>query len=163
MANRPPITAAIDLTPEVLNALKQAGPNERGKYSLDMAVWENTKSTSDRAPGFTGSVKLKGDKGDGIPNILSPSDCFVLDKRQTPITKGKLDKFLSEHYSNYESVANTGFTRNQLLIDLSLIPGDIKEKIINTYEETKPAPRSKLLNYFIENRLKNLMDVIEEF
>ena len=106
---------------------------------------------------------IKGDKGDGIPNILSPSDCFVLDKRQTPITKGKLDKFLSEHYSNYESIANTGFTRNQLLIDLSLIPGDIKEKIINTYEETKPAPRSKLLNYFIENRLKNLMDVIEEF
>ena len=47
MANRPPTTAAIDLTPEVLNALKQAGPNERGKYSLDMAVWENTKSTSD--------------------------------------------------------------------------------------------------------------------
>jgi hypothetical protein len=49
------------------------------------------------------------------------------------------------------------------LIDLRLIPGDIKEKIINTYEETKPAPRSKLLNYFIEYRLKNLMDVIEEF
>jgi len=60
MANRPPITAAIDLTPEVLNALKKAGPNERGNYSLDMAVWENTKRTSDRAPGFTGTVKVKG-------------------------------------------------------------------------------------------------------
>lgn len=106
---------------------------------------------------------IKGDKGDGIPNILSSSDCFVLEKRQTPITKGKLEKFLSEHYTQYESMASTGFTRNQLLIDLSLIPGDIKQKIINTYEETKPASRSKLLNYFIENRLKNLMDVIEEF
>ena len=71
MANRPPITAAIDLTPEVLNALKAAGPNERGKYSLDMAVWENTKSTSDRAPSFTGSVKLKGDKGDGPKGFAS--------------------------------------------------------------------------------------------
>jgi hypothetical protein len=30
MANRPPITAAIDLTPDVLNKLKAAGPNERG-------------------------------------------------------------------------------------------------------------------------------------
>ena len=106
---------------------------------------------------------IKGDKGDGIPNIISPSDCFVRDLRQTPITKGKLDKFLTEHYSDYDSIANTGFTRNQLLIDLSLIPGDIKEKIINTYDDTKPAPRSKLLNYFIEYRLKNLMDVIEEF
>jgi hypothetical protein len=71
VANRPPITAAIDLTPELLNALKAAGPNERGKYSLDMAVWENTKSTSDRAPGFTGSVKLKGDKGDGPKGFAS--------------------------------------------------------------------------------------------
>lgn len=62
MANRPPITAAVDLTPEVLNALTAKGPNERGNYSLDVAVWENTKKNSDRAPGYTGSVKLKGDK-----------------------------------------------------------------------------------------------------
>jgi hypothetical protein len=62
MAGKPPITAAIDLTPDVLNALKQAGPNERGNYSLDMAVWENTKRSSDRAPGYTGSVKVKGQK-----------------------------------------------------------------------------------------------------
>ena len=60
MANRPPITAAIDLTPDVLNALKQTGPNDRGNYSLDMAVWTNTKRSSDRAPQFTGSVKVKG-------------------------------------------------------------------------------------------------------
>lgn len=62
MAGKPPITAAIDLTPDVLNALKQAGPNDRGNYSLDMAVWENTKRSSDRAPQYTGSVKVKGQK-----------------------------------------------------------------------------------------------------
>lgn len=60
MASRPPITASIDLTPDVLNALKKAGPNERGNYSLDMAVWPNEKRTSDRSPGFTGPVKVKG-------------------------------------------------------------------------------------------------------
>lgn len=70
MANRPPITAAIDLTPDTLNALKQAGPNNRGNYSLDVAVWENTKKTSDRAPGFTGSVKVKGQK-DGPKSYAS--------------------------------------------------------------------------------------------
>lgn len=71
MAGRPTITAAIDLTPEVLNALKQAGPNDRGNYSLDMAVWPNEKRTSDRAPAFTGSVKLKGSKGDGPKGYAS--------------------------------------------------------------------------------------------
>lgn len=60
MANRPPITAAIDLTSDTLNALKAAGPNERGNYSLDLAVWVNDKRSSDRAPTHTGTVKLKG-------------------------------------------------------------------------------------------------------
>jgi hypothetical protein len=50
-----------------------------------------------------------------------------------------------------------------MLIDLNMIPSDIKDKIINTYEETKPATKQKMLNYFIEHKLKNLMDVIEEF
>ena len=62
MAGKPPITAAIDLTADTLNALKAAGPNERGNYSLDVAVWENTRKTSDRAPGYTGTVKVKGQK-----------------------------------------------------------------------------------------------------
>jgi 5'-3' exonuclease len=38
---------------------------------------------------------IRGDKGDGIPNIYSPSDCFVRDLRQKPITKGILDKLMS--------------------------------------------------------------------
>ncbi|NBR25606.1 MAG: hypothetical protein EBU08_17870 [Micrococcales bacterium] len=70
MANKPPITASIDLTLDVLKALKEAGPNERGNYSLDMAVWENTKRSSDRAPGYTGSVKVKGQR-DGAKGYAS--------------------------------------------------------------------------------------------
>jgi hypothetical protein len=62
MAGKPPITAAIDLTPEILAAMKKAGPNERGNYSLDVAVWNNDRRSSDRAPTHTGSVKIKGDK-----------------------------------------------------------------------------------------------------
>jgi 5'-3' exonuclease len=107
---------------------------------------------------------IRGDKGDGIPNIFSPSDCFVRELRQKPITQKVIEKYLTEEISDWnDDMAANGYSRNQTLIDLRLIPGDIKEKIINTYEETKPAGRSKLLNYFIEHKLKNLMDVIEEF
>jgi hypothetical protein len=106
---------------------------------------------------------IRGDKGDGIPNIFSPSDCFVRDLRQKPITQKVIEKYLTEHHGEWEDEsAKVGFSRNQTLIDLRLIPGDIQEKIINTYEETKPA-KGKLLNYFIEHKLKNLMEVIEEF
>ena len=106
---------------------------------------------------------IRGDKGDGIPNIFSPSDCFVRDLRQKPITKGMLDKILNEDltHPNWTADAVSGFSRNKILIDLTQIPSEIKEKIINTYEETVPAKRNKLLNYFIEHKLKNLMDVIE--
>jgi len=107
---------------------------------------------------------IRGDKGDGIPNVLSVSDCFVRDIRQTPINKGKLDKLMEKDYGLWEDEnARIGFSRNQTLIDLRNIPGDIKEKIINSYEETKPAPKGKILDYLIANKLKSLIDVIEEF
>jgi hypothetical protein len=107
---------------------------------------------------------IRGDKGDGIPNIFSPSDCFVRDLRQKPITKSMMDKILNEDltHPNWTADAVAGFSRNKVLIDLTQIPTEIKEKIINSYEETKPA-KGKLLNYFIEHKLKNLMEVIEEF
>jgi 5'-3' exonuclease len=107
---------------------------------------------------------IQGDKGDGIPNILSPSDTFVREIRQKVMTETKLTKFMSQEYGDYDDEnARIGFSRNQTLIDLRNIPGDIKDKIINTYEETKPAPKGKILNYLIEHKLKNLMEVIEEF
>lgn len=107
---------------------------------------------------------IRGDKGDGIPNVFSPSDCFVRELRQKPITKGIIDKLLNEDWNNWQDdVAKTGFSRNQILIDLKMIPSEIKENIINTYDQIKPASKNNLLNYFMEHRLKNLMEVIEEF
>lgn len=106
---------------------------------------------------------IRGDKGDGIPNIYSPSDCFVRDLRQKPITKGALEKLMRESYTDQEATIQSNWMRNATLIDLTFIPTEIKEEIINTYEETKPASRQKLLNYFIEHKLKNLLEVIEDF
>ena len=106
---------------------------------------------------------INGDKGDGIPNILSPSDTFVREIRQKVMTEAKLTKFMSQNYGEYDDEnARIGFSRNQTLIDLRNIPGDIQSKIINNYEETVPV-KGKLLDYFIANKLFNLMEVIEEF
>ena len=107
---------------------------------------------------------IHGDKGDGIPNIISPSDTFVREIRQKVMTEAKLTKFMSQNYGEYDDEnARIGFSRNQTLIDLRQIPSDIKNSIIDTYNNTKPAPRSKLINYFMDKKLKNLMEVIEEF
>jgi 5'-3' exonuclease len=110
---------------------------------------------------------IRGDKGDGIPNIFSPSDCFVRSVRQKSISEDKLNKLLKEDMVKtsdlIDSVALTGFSRNKTLIDLTCIPVEIKEKIINTYDDSKPASKQKMFNYFIQYRLKNLMEVIEDF
>lgn len=59
MAERPIISGTLDLTPDVLNAAKKAGPNQNGNYSFKMAVWNNDKRTKDTSPHFTGSVTVK--------------------------------------------------------------------------------------------------------
>jgi hypothetical protein len=107
---------------------------------------------------------ITGDAGDGIPNIMSPSDTFVRGVRQKVLTENRMTNFMSKEYNDYEDEsARVGFSRNQTLIDLRNIPDDIKNSIIATYNDTKPAPRMKLMNYFMEKKLKNLMEVIEEF
>ena len=60
------------------------------------------------------------------------------------------------------------FISNEYLLGVQQLPNlgifsTILAYPLNTFDETKPAGRSKLLNYFIEHKLKNLMDVIEEF
>lgn len=137
--------------------------NGRSKYSVKQYNPTQKKFLISENP--LDELKQKiitGDKGDGIPNILSPSDTFVREIRQKVMTEAKLTKFMSEHYTEYDENSKIGFTRNQTLIDLRNIPGVIQSEIINKYEETVPV-KGKLLDYFIANKLFNLMEVIEEF
>ena len=137
--------------------------NGRSKYSVKQYNPTQKKFLISENPLDELKQKIiNGDKGDGIPNILSPSDTFVREIRQKVMTEAKLTKFMSEHYTEYDENSKIGFSRNQTLIDLRNIPGDIQSKIINTYEETVPV-KGKLLDYFIANKLFNLMEVIEEF
>lgn len=107
---------------------------------------------------------IRGDAGDGIPNVLSASDSFVNGIKQKSITEGKLQVMMNENWEDWDNeYARVNFDRNQRLIDLSFIPTEIKQEIINTFEDFKPSPKNKLLEYFISNKLMNLMDVIEDF
>jgi hypothetical protein len=100
----------------------------------------------------------------GIPNFLSSDDCFVAESRQKPVTEKKLNKWLEEEPESFcDEVMLRNYKRNELLIDLSKIPTEYQEKILETYENTPKRGREKLLNYFIQNRMKQLMEHIQEF
>lgn len=105
---------------------------------------------------------FKGDSGDGVPNILSPDDTFVSGIRQKPVTKKRMDAW-KEDINTMDEETKRNFDRNKLLIDLSCIPKNITDQVIEQYEADKGFGREKLFNYFIEKRLRNLMDTINEF
>lgn len=107
---------------------------------------------------------IRGDKGDGIPNILSADDVFVRQIRQTSVTAKKFDEYINASFdADTDEKLLRNWKRNQQLIDLTFIPHDIQESIIHTYENTKPASKQVMLNYFFDKKLKNLMEVIEDF
>ena len=107
---------------------------------------------------------LKGDRSDGIPNFLSPDNTFTDELRQKPLSKKKLTNWVDQEPSDFctEDMMRN-YQRNKTLIDLDMIPIDLKEKILDAYELPPKGERSGLLNYFIQKRLKNLMNDIGDF
>lgn len=107
---------------------------------------------------------IKGDRGDGIPNILSSDDTFVAESRQKPVLEKKLNTWVEQEPETFctENMLRN-YRRNEALIDLSKVPSEYKENIVSMYENTPNKDRSKILNYFIKNRMKLLMEHIQEF
>lgn len=107
---------------------------------------------------------LKGDAGDGIPNILSDDNCFVLGSRQKPMTQKKMDDLINLGLDGKLDHPNfRNYVRNKQLIDLTQVPEGIKLQILESYDEQANKKSSNLLNYFIANRLKNLTESIQDF
>ena len=103
---------------------------------------------------------LKGDSGDGIPNVLSADNCFVVGNRQKPLTQKKIDSIISSDIENSDIGRN--YYRNSMLINLVNTPKDIQEKVMIEYNKQN-KDRSKLMNYFMQHKLKNLMQDMGAF
>ena len=107
---------------------------------------------------------IRGDKSDGIPNILTKDDVFVTGGRQKPITEVKIIGWMNQEpkeFCNEDMLRN--YARNEMLIDLTRIPESLKEVILHSYDEAKGRTKQEFMNYMIANRLKNLLEVIDEF
>ena len=107
---------------------------------------------------------IRGDKGDGIPNILSADNCIVEGNRQKPITKKNVAKWLPLDREDWiDNGMIHGWDRNQELIDFEFIPPTIMLEIMEQYNGQTPPNRSGLLNYFVKHRLKMLIEHIGDF
>jgi hypothetical protein len=108
---------------------------------------------------------VKGDSGDGIPNILSKDDVFVSGERQKPMSAKRLQEFIDNGFiacKNDDERRN--WHRNSVLVDFDHIPQDVREQVITTYINTQPTgDKMSIMNYLIENRCRLLLDELEDF
>lgn len=120
----------------------------------------------DDPEGFLVDHIIRGDSSDGIPNVLSDDDTFMNEnKRQKRLTKSIVNDIMETYRmtGSPPEYCSVGWERNKKLIDLGNIPDTIQKQIIQQFEEKPSGDRSKILNYMIENRLKNLIGNLGEF
>ena len=106
---------------------------------------------------------LKGDRSDGIPNVLSDDNVFVEGRRQRPLSKKRINSWIEEISMTFTEEEQRNYNRNRTLIDLSCIPHTLDDKINNEFLNVEVATRDKILGYFINKKLKTLIESIDEF
>jgi hypothetical protein len=107
---------------------------------------------------------IRGDSGDGVPNILSPDDVFVTGGRQKPIMEKKIIAWLNMDagaFCTAEMLRN--FKRNEILIDLKQIPEEIKTNITVAYETAIPKGRNHFWKYLLASKLGELSSSVQDF
>ena len=106
---------------------------------------------------------LKGDRSDGIPNVLSDDNVFIEGRRQTPLSKKKIEAWVNEVVPTFTEEQQKNYDRNKQLIDLNCVPKEIEDKINREFDNVEVATRDKILGYFINKKLKTLIESIDEF
>lgn len=108
---------------------------------------------------------IRGDRGDGIPNFLSADNTFAAGERQKVINSKRLQEWLIQDVQTFctNDTMLRGFMRNQTLVDFDYIPNEVQERIVTAFDETKPATKQKMLDYFIKKNLKVMIESIGDF
>jgi hypothetical protein len=103
---------------------------------------------------------LRGDTGDGVPNILSDDDTFVNDtKRQKPLSTKKVNDWA---FDGVPPEHERNFDRNKNLVDLAYIPEDIEQNILNEYAVPYAGNKGKVFDYLVKNNMKLILESVDE-
>jgi hypothetical protein len=147
--------------------LHQSGPDFSWEEGKHVKQWSPKEKKFISVPDSAVYLKehiIRGDKGDGIPNILSDDDAFAdPDKRQITMTQERFEKYNTLSLDKYNEKELRGFKRNESLIDLRKIPEAIQETILHDYKNTTKNTKAKFLDYMITKGMKHLIEDISDF
>lgn len=142
--------------------VKQFSPMKRGALKVDDPVFYKFEHI------------CKGDSSDGVPNMLSADDTFVVEGgRQTPMRAKKIKEWYDACNGNASDVdalrsamneeQYRNYCRNKLMIDLDCIPEDIQSNIMDKYKSQQGKNNAKVLNYLITKRCSLLVNSAKDF
>lgn len=106
---------------------------------------------------------LKGDRGDGIPNVLSPDNSIVDGIRQKKMTEKRIGELSGANLADCDEVTLQRIHRNRTLIDLRNVPESLESAIVREYQNESGKSRGKMFNYFVKHNLKNLLEDIGDY
>lgn len=112
---------------------------------------------------FLQNLIIRGDTGDGVPNILSADNSYAIRERQKMITSKRYEHYKVEANRLAEPEVQARWLRNKKMVDMSEIPEEYQDEIMKQYAVEKKRDSQKLFNYFIAKRLKLLMENIQDF
>ena len=135
----------------------------KGVYQV--SPFKDRKYISEKNPiRYLQEKVLKGDSGDGVPNVLSEDAVFANGGRQTALRKSKIEELI-EHSPLYstDQTLKERFIRNSRLIDFDYIPSEIETAILKEYNNSKDFMKGNLFNFLMFNGCALLVEKIEEF
>ncbi|AEC53029.1 RNaseH ribonuclease [Synechococcus phage S-CRM01] len=103
---------------------------------------------------------IRGDRSDGIPNILTCDDAIVNHKPQKKMSAEKIQTLATmdpKNFNNFVRIRN--WKRNAQLIDFQYIPQAIRDRILTIYHKAV-IPTGISLEYFSQH---NITDILSEF
>jgi hypothetical protein len=108
---------------------------------------------------------LKGDRSDGIPNVLSDDKCLLEGRRQRPLGKKKIESWINQDPDQFcqDDMIRKNYERNKMLIDFTFIPKEVEESIIDTYESFDPPARKYVWKYLVDHELNDLLQNLGDF
>lgn len=107
---------------------------------------------------------VKGDSGDGIPNILSHDTTFMDGLRQKSVSSKRLQEFIDNGINACKTdEERRNWQRNAVLVNFKHIPEDIKKTVMEAFEVPPKGDKNAIMNYLIKNRCRLLLNEIEEF
>ena len=156
----------LDALPEIIDQEKIAKREKLQRNALQKQDEEAEEQASEKAR----KVWVEGGTLDNAGELVIPEataaqllqwnadmiDAFI----EATAENKKIDMIREELHKWTE---NRNYDRNNRMINLNMIPTYIEEEVLSQFNKTTETDGSKILSYFIEKRLRNLMENIQEF